>query len=285
MEAGRRAPAPWTCSTCAATVTTRYCPDCGDHPVPQRDLTLRGLLRQLIDALSSIDGRLIRSLRVLVSRPGALTVAYVHGPRKPYLGPFQLFLLANVVFVAAQSLTGANVFSSPLESHLRHQDWSGVAQRLVAVHLESRQTTLDAYAPIFNQAVAFHAKSLVIVMAIPFAMLLPALFFRSRRPFVMHLVFAVHVYAFLLLLYSAALVIAALNVWRGGAGLESPGMDALLTVLNLAACAVYLHLAIREVYGARGISRVAASLALAVAILGIALAYRFALLILTLYVT
>jgi len=285
MAVTKGVPPTWTCPTCAKVVATSYCPECGERPVRPGDLTLQGLLRQLLGAISSIDGRIIRSLRTLVSRPGALTVAWVQGPRKPFVGPIQLFLLANVVFVAAQSLTGMNVFSSTLESHLHHQDWRDLAQRLVARHLESTHVTLEAYAPVFNRAVALHAKSLVIVMAIPFAILLPILFFRNRRPFVVHVVFAVHVYSFILLLYCAALAVSAADLLRSGAGLDSPRLDTILTVVILAAITAYLYAAIGRVFGAAGATRISTSLVLAVAILAIALAYRFGLLLLTLYVT
>ena len=56
-----------------------------------------------------------------VTRPGALTVAYLRGQRKADLLPFQIFLVANVLFFAIQSVTGENVFSTTLDSHLHHQ--------------------------------------------------------------------------------------------------------------------------------------------------------------------
>lgn len=285
MHLVKGAAMPWTCPTCTTKVGTPFCPSCGEEPIRPRDLTVRGLLRQLFDAVSSIDGRLIRSLRAGASRPGSLTAAWVRGPRKPYLGPIQLFLVANVAFVAMQSITGANVFSSTLDSHLHHQDWSDVAQRMVGRRLAATGTTLEAYTPVFNQAVALHAKSLVILMTIPFALLLPVVFVRSRKPFAVHLVFAVHVYTFLLFLYCAALALSGIDMMRGGSGLTDPRLDTLLTVFNLAVCAAYLHQATGRVYEARGVWRIAASVILAVAILAITLAYRFGLLWLTLHVT
>src|SRR4249920_2508411 len=90
--------ATWTCPSCNREVDTRYCPGCGERPLRDRELTLRGFVDQLVQAFTSIDGRLIRSFRYLVTRPGSLTVAFLQGRRKPYLGPIQLFLLANVLF-------------------------------------------------------------------------------------------------------------------------------------------------------------------------------------------
>jgi hypothetical protein len=184
----------WTCPTCNSTVSTPYCSACGERPPGTRDLTLRGLFDQLFHAFSNIDGRLIRSFRCLVNRPGVLTVAYLRGQRMPYIGPFELFLITNVLFFAMQSLTITNIFSSTLESHLHNQDWSAVAQALVSRRLETMRTTLDIYAPIFNQAVVLNAKSLIILMALPFALLLPIMFYRDRQPFAAHVVFSLHLY-------------------------------------------------------------------------------------------
>jgi hypothetical protein len=194
-----------------------------------------------------------------------------------------MFLVANVLFVAVQGLSGMNVFSSTLDSHLHRQDWSPVAQRLVAHRLEATQTTLERYAPSFNRAVAFNAKSLIIVMTVPFALMLPVLFYRERRSFGVHAVFAVHVYGFLLLLWCVSLGIAGVDVLCGGPGLESARMDDALSIFNMAGCATYLYVAIGRVYRARGAARLVASLVLSVGVAAVALGYRFGLLVLTLY--
>src|SRR4051794_8943241 len=83
--------ASWSCPTCGTVLRTVFCPRCGEHRLQPDELTLRGLLRQLAAALSSADGRLLRSLRDLVMRPGALTAAYQEGQRKPYFAPVPLF--------------------------------------------------------------------------------------------------------------------------------------------------------------------------------------------------
>lgn len=276
---------PWTCPSCSGTLSTPYCPTCGESPPRTRDLALRGLFRQLFHALTSIDGRLIRSFRCLLTHPGALTVAYVQGRRIKYLGPFQLLLIANVLFFAMQSLTSTNIASSTLDSHLHHQDWQGVAQRLVSHRLKTMGTTLDLYAPIFDRANVLHAKSFIILMVLPFALLLPILFYRNRQPFVAHAVFSLHFYAFLLLLFCVLLALATTDVWLGGAGLSSPRIDHALSFVNLIACAAYLYVATGAAYGARGALRVVKALTLALAVAGILLGYRFVLFLFTLYTT
>ena len=146
--------APWTCPTCQRVLSTPYCPTCGERQLHPRDLTLRGLLAQIAQAITNLDARLIRTVRCLVTRPGELTIRYLQGQRKPYIGPIAFFLLTNVLFVGMESLTQSNVFSTPLEQHVRNQPWSAWARPLVAHRLTDLRTTFEAYAPVFDAAVA-----------------------------------------------------------------------------------------------------------------------------------
>ena len=275
----------WTCPACHKPLDTPYCPACGESRLNPRDLTLRGLLRQALQAFTSLDARLLRSVRALIRHPGSLTVRYVEGPRRPYVGPFALFLLANLLFVAMESLTGSNVFSTPLQKHLDSQPWSGLASQLISHRLEATDRALEAYAPVFDQAVSAHAKSLIILMVLPFA-LLPAMLFKgAARPFAAHLAFSLHFHAFMLVLISAALLIPAVDLLFGGGGLDSQRLDNAIAIGLLMICAIYLYLATRPVYGARGVLRVLQTAALIAAAVIVFLGYRFLLLLITLYST
>jgi Protein of unknown function (DUF3667) len=275
----------WTCPTCNAPVATRFCPTCGEAPVSPREQTLSGLAKRLLQAFTSIDTKTARSVWTLLRAPGSLTVSWMKGVRKVYVAPITLFLFVNVLFFAVQSLTGETVFSSPLESHLHHQDWSEFAYSLVTPRLEASGTPLDTYARIFDSAVVIHAKSLIILMTVPFALLLPLVFLRARRPFVTHVVFSLHLYAFLLLLFCLALLAAKVSAWLGFGGLQDAAVDNVLSVFNLVACGLYIYMAIRPVYDTAGVRRVLQALALAIAVAAIVIGYRFALFLITLYTT
>lgn len=273
----------WTCPTCRVPVGTPFCPTCGEHELHTRELTLKALFAQLFSALTNIDSRLLRSFRFLVSRPGELTIAYMRGQRKPYLGPVALFLVINVLFFATESLTGGKVFTTPLESHLETQPWSLAVQDLVARRVESKQTTLASYAPVFDQAVAIKARSFIIIMALFFALVPAIAFLHSKRPFVAHVVFSLHFYAFLLLLMCVATTIPVVTVWLGGPGLAAPIVDYPISISLLIASAIYLYFAVGAVYGARGWTRILQVSVLTVGVAAIVLGYRFFLFVITLY--
>ncbi|WP_280154387.1 DUF3667 domain-containing protein [Piscinibacter sp. XHJ-5] len=277
--------ANWTCPTCNQLVRTPFCARCGEEPIPPRDLTFRALLEKVVHALTNVDARAARTIRCLLVRPGELTLSWTRGVRKPHVAPFQLFLIANVMFFALQWLTGLNVFSSTLASHMHQQDWSELARSLVARRLEATHVPLDRYAPVFDRAVVLNAKSLILLMTLPFALLLPVVFLRARRPFMAHMVFSLHLYSFLLLLFCVGLLAAELSRWAGAGGLDSPRVDTVLSIALLIACSVYLYLAIGPVYQARGAMRVVQTMVLAIAVASIVLGYRFVLFLITLYGT
>ena len=250
-----------------------------------RDLTLRGLAEKAFHALTSIDARLLRTARVLFLRPGELTRAWVAGIRRPYVAPVQQFLIANVFFFAMQWATGENVFSSSLDSHLHRQDWSAIAQSALTEHLAQTHRTFEEYEPTFNHAVALNAKSLILLMAVPFALLLPLVFLRERRPVMAHVVFSLHVYAYLLLIFCVALLAGELSALLGFGGIEAPMVDNVLSIALLLLCARYVYRAIGPAYGTAGLRRFAQASVLVVCLAALVLGYRFALFFITLYGT
>jgi len=235
--------------------------------------------------VTSIEGRLLRSYRSVLVAPGTLTAIHVRGQRRRYLGPLALFFVANAVFAALQSYLGLAILSSPLESHLNHQDWSAPARVLVERHLQASGQTLTEYAVVFDQAAIFNSKVLMILMALAFTAIPLLLFPRPRRPAGAHAVFALHVYVFVLTLLCVSMLLSAAELASGGGGLASRAVDLALSVFNLGACAVYIYIAIAAAYGSRGWARVLKAAALAVSVAALFIAYRFGIFIITLYTT
>lgn len=110
-------------------------------------------------------------------------------------------------------------------------------------------------------------------------------FARAACLFAVHLAFALHFHAFLLLLISAALVIPAIDLWLGGAGLASQPLDNGIAIVALLISAVFLYVSAGRVYGGRGATKAFKAVLLAVATGSIFLAYGFVLMLITLYTT
>lgn len=85
------------CANCGTVVEDRFCTTCGqlasDFHRPIWDLVMSSLAD-----VFALDGRLWRSLPMLLLRPGRMTRNYLDGKRARYVPPFRMFLMASVIF-------------------------------------------------------------------------------------------------------------------------------------------------------------------------------------------
>jgi hypothetical protein len=279
--------APWICPACNAATATAYCAACGEKPIAPRDLSFYGIAELTFQAFSPVDGKVVRSFRALLAHPGRLTDAFYRGLRKPFLGPFQIFILTNVLFFFLQSFSDMRIFTNPLDYRLEKglDIEQAFGPALVAARLAATGRTFEEYAPVFNQAVAVNAKSLIGLMVPLLALPLPLVFWKNKRPLAVHMVFSLHFYAFFLLLLCVPVTAMIFEKMLGGTGVMSLPVDQATSIALVIATAVYVYAAIGPAYDARGAARVAQAGVLTFFVAGIFLIYRMALLPITLYTT
>lgn len=94
--------APWAtvCQNCGAALDGRFCARCGQRAIPPRP-TVRELVGDAWDELVGWDGRLLRTVRLLVLHPGELTRAAVEGRRARYVSPVRLYLACSIAYFFA----------------------------------------------------------------------------------------------------------------------------------------------------------------------------------------
>jgi len=85
------------CRNCGAMVSDKYCPKCGQLAASFHR-PIWSLVGETISDTFTLDGRLARTLPILLFRPGRLTRSYTEGKRARYVPPFRLFLLASLLF-------------------------------------------------------------------------------------------------------------------------------------------------------------------------------------------
>jgi hypothetical protein len=87
------------CPNCGAPAGERYCATCGQETrlaLP----TAREFLREAAGRYVALDGKLWRSLALLLARPGFLTREYFAGRRLRYVRPARLFLVLSIATFA-----------------------------------------------------------------------------------------------------------------------------------------------------------------------------------------
>lgn len=166
------------CQNCGTALSGRWCHACGqDSRNPLREL--RSLFEEFLESALSWDSKLVTTLKVLASRPGELTVAFVAGRRARYLGPVRLYLLLSLIYVTVYALLGGEP---------------------VLVYIVGGGDIAAGQAEIGRIE---RWLSLVLVLLMPLAALIMAvLFHRATIPLVQHLVFVLHVSGLSLLVWA-----------------------------------------------------------------------------------
>ena len=276
------------CPGCGRAIQENFCAHCGELRREKHDYSVRHFLSQAVEAFTSVDNKLGRTLWTLIRKPGELTAAFMNGLRKPFVQPLQLFLITNVVFFLMNSIAGFNTFTTPLFTHLYRLPYSRMARDIAIPYVAARDIPLSEYATRFDAAAAIQAKSLIIVMVPIFSLFVMAAYWRARRYYVEHLVFSLHFYSFLLLVTSVmqAVTIFALRALRpSGLGPDSAAVDSWLTLLELAVLAAFLYKALRHLYHEPRWMALAKTAVLSFSVGLVLTLYRFILFFVTLYTT
>lgn len=93
---------PVTCRNCGAIVTSKFCGECSQPAHIHR--SLGALAHDILHSVFHLEGKFLRTLPLLILRPGSLTYRYVHGERAKFVSPLALFLTAVFVMFAVFSL-------------------------------------------------------------------------------------------------------------------------------------------------------------------------------------
>jgi uncharacterized protein DUF3667 len=222
------------CRNCGAAVASNYCPECGQetslHPPSVREFA-----HELASHYVAVEGKLWRTLALLVLRPGRLTVEYLAGRRQKYIVPVRLYLTASFLFFAVAQF-GNYVIQTTIErdsaadAHGVHAQISGqqpdvkifrldsgsladlkkenfarclkkdaacsLLERWQAPGLVKLQEDPQGFVDRFGERFR-HSLPYAMFLVLPiFALLLKAAYRNRRMYYGEHLVFALHVHSF-----------------------------------------------------------------------------------------
>ena len=85
-----------TCLNCNHVVENRFCPNCGQENTETRK-TFHHLFVHFFEDLTHYENAFWKTIRNLITRPGALTKVYLSGKRMSYLAPVRLYIFISFV--------------------------------------------------------------------------------------------------------------------------------------------------------------------------------------------
>ncbi|QNA90621.1 DUF3667 domain-containing protein [Massilia sp. Dwa41.01b] len=91
--------APGFCPNCDSPLGGNFCQTCG-QPARLHVPSAREFLHEFIAHYVALEGKLWKSLGMLLFKPGRLTREYIEGRRVPYVEPLRLYLSFSIIFFA-----------------------------------------------------------------------------------------------------------------------------------------------------------------------------------------
>ncbi|MDQ2988132.1 MAG: DUF3667 domain-containing protein [Pseudomonadota bacterium] len=232
------------CHNCGAAVSGNFCPACGQETT-LHVASAREFLHEFIGHYVALEGKLWKTLALLLFRPGKLTAEYIAGRRARYVQPLRIYLTLSIIFFALlkygpSELIKADAPAAPTTQSASADDKVHVSTRIGDINpaWEAKILQIGAMphaqrmALIKTKFFAYVPYAMFCIMPL-FALYLKLLYLRSGRTYGEHMLFALHSNAFAFLLLG--LIWAIPGGW----------VDTALFLWLLA----YLPVAMRRVYG------------------------------------
>lgn len=243
------------CANCGSPRADRFCATCGQN---DRDFrrSLPPVISDLLREAFELDGRLIQSFKLLVLKPGQLSLEFSNNRRSSFVSPVRLYLFTSILFFFVLSATTNIGESLAIEVHdaaVAVDDDADATQRFLgSLNDEQRikaerglakpgsiaRSGLLALSESYSEQVesgvefgrverfVYHRVvdaltepqrmltqavdniPVAFFFLVPFcALLLKIIFWSSRRYYVEHLVFTLHLFSVSFLFYTAAILL------------------------------------------------------------------------------
>ena len=282
------------CQNCGSPLQGPYCSACGQHDVDYSG-SFWHIVEDGLEGALHFDGKFFKSARFIFTRPGFLTTEFIAGHRARYMHPVRLYIFASFLFFAVSLLTSHNW--NPREGSALGASAGknlGTVEELAPKRKEAPlvpatsqippaavkrswlddplRITVDPQDKVSKKDFTneiWHLMPAMLILCLPLlALILKAIYLKSGRPYLDHLIFALHVQAvaflsFLLIKASGSL-----------ASLASKEVESIVGFILLLGMFGLIYRSFRTVYGqSRG--QTALKLVLALAGYGLVLLFAF----------
>ena len=201
-----------------------YCAACGQKAAPLNP-PIAVFLHDLTHELLHVDGKIFRSVQLLLTRPGFLTQEQFAGRRARYVSPIRLYLIFSVVFFAVMQFAPNNL-------HVQITSRDAVDPQVL------QQRTEEAIAAV-NEITHIWAPRVLFLLVPVFGAFVMLSRRRSGYNYPQHLYFALHVHSAWFLAFTVGSLARLVNV---------PYAANAITVLMVLYAGIYLWFAFRRAY-------------------------------------
>jgi hypothetical protein len=258
------------CLNCGTIVTGNFCHNCGQENIEVKESFFQ-IVYHFIEDITHFDGKLIKTLKFLITKPGFLTKEYVAGKRATYIHPIRMYIFISAVFFlfifsGEQKIVDVNtnqtessriVFGDSTYNTVAQYD---SAQKKLPINKRDKWLTAkltkqqivinNKYGNDQNKILAAiidnfkHNFSKILYLSLPiFAFFLWVLYKRNKSYyFADHMIFSIHLYcAYFLIIFTYTILDLVVKFFTPSTGI----LDFIFFVSLL----FYFYKAVRNFYG------------------------------------
>jgi hypothetical protein len=191
------------CRCCSNMFKGRYCNICGEKVIESNERSFLSFLDSLLNAFTFLDGKFIKSLKLLITRPGQLSRNIADGLRVPYMKMVSLFFVANFFYFLFPVFDSYN---SSLYTQMNSLGQHSIrAREIVEAHIAESTSSMEQFQQTYQEKSTNLSKLLIIILVLALTLFLMVINFSRKAYFFDHLLYALEFYSFSLLINSVLL--------------------------------------------------------------------------------
>lgn len=183
------------------------------------DKSLRAFFGHLFHEITTLDGKFLKTLVLMLRKPGEVSHQYMNGRRVPFYRPVSMFFVANLLYFLFPAVNGLD---SSLYIQMNLLPHSELVTRIVNEYAASHAVTLEMFTIQYNQQATNMAKLFLILLVVYFSIPLAIVNFNRQMYFSDHLLVSLETCSLVVLTNFFALAwTLRFVIWMGGwAGLD-----------------------------------------------------------------
>jgi len=194
-----------TCKSCHNTFTGIYCNLCGEKVLEPSDRSFKKFLSSLLIAVTFADSKFIKTLWLVLKKPGFVSFEFAQGRTVKYLRPISLFFVLNLVYFLFPVI---QLFNASLNTQLI-SPFSALIRPIVARKMVLEHFDLASFSLVYGTKSASLAKLMVMVFVVLASLPLNFLYRKKNRYFTDHVGYAVELACFNLFINTMVLAVIA----------------------------------------------------------------------------
>jgi hypothetical protein len=194
------------CKSCGNEFIGNYCNLCGEKVLHAADRSFKKLLSNILVTITFADSKFVRTLWLILRKPGFISKEFAEGRRIKYLEPLSLFFLLNLVYFLSNRVI--QLFNASLTTQLG-TPLSRFYREIVTRKAVAMDMDVASFSLVYNLKTVSLAKLMVMVFVVISSLPLNILYRKRNRYFTDHVGYMVELACFNLFLNAIVLSILA----------------------------------------------------------------------------